>query len=660
MPGAKVKSEIVATYDYRDAGGDLIFQAVRMKPKSFRQRRPDPDGKNGWTWNLKDVAPFPYRLPELLAASPEEPVFLAEGEKDADRLAKSGLIASTNPMGAGKWRESYSAHFKGRDVVILPDNDQFGREHAEAVARSLYQLARSVKVIELPDLAEKGDVSDWLDRGHTIADLRARASEAPTWTPTRSKTDSEPPIIPIRGPAESQVDPRFNLTDLGNAERLVYRHGEDLRYCHIWTGSGWLVWDRRRWAIDNTAEVRRRAKKTVRAIYKEAALEADDDRRKALGKWAFLSEKRDRLAAMISMAEFQEGVPVLPEQMDLDPWSFNCNSGTIDLHTGQLRPHHRGDMITKLCPVDYDPDAKCPLWESTLRLFFKDDHQLIDYWQRIAGYAMAGKVRDHIMPVAYGSGSNGKSTILGTLLDVFGSDYAMKCPPDMLMAKKSDSHPTDRADLFGKRLVVAIETESGRQLNETMVKELTGGDKIRARRMRENFWEFQPSHTLIMATNHKPVIRGTDNGIWRRLRLVPFSVTVAGGQDDKDMPDKLKAEFPGILAWCVRGCLRWQSEGLQEPKVVSDATAKYRLEQDILGAFLEEHTMKNIQFQVRAKTLFEEFSKWAMAANEYVPSMRAFGQMIEERGIEKRVSNGTWYQGIGLHANQADHEEGEL
>ena len=167
--------------------------------------------------------------------------------------------------------------------------------------------------------------------------------------------------------------------------------------------------------------------------------------------------------------------------MDLDPWAFNVANGTIDLQSGELRPHRRQDGITKLCEVSYDVNAPCHLWLETLRTFFSrpdPNHQgaLIDYWQRLCGYALCGVIRDHVLPVAYGTGSNGKSTILGALLDVFGPDYSMKATPDMLMAKRNDSHPTDRTDLFGKRLVVAIETEEGLRLNETMVKELTGGD----------------------------------------------------------------------------------------------------------------------------------------------------------------------------------------
>jgi putative DNA primase/helicase len=440
-------------------------------------------------------------------------------------------------------------------------------------------------------------------------------------------------------------------TDLGNAERLVARFGRDLRYCHPWRR--WLVWDGRRWRLDDTGAARRLAKAAVRAILNEAATFDDDDDRKAHVAWARASEKRDRVTAMLHLAEAELGVPVLPADMDQDPWLFNCRNGTLDLRTGTLRPHDREDMITKLCDVDYDPDARCPLWESTLATFFRRDNPadqaaLIDYWQRLAGYAQVGVVRDHVMPVAHGTGSNGKSTVLGGLLDAFGPDYAMKCPPDMLMAKRTDSHPTDRADLFGRRLVVAIETEAGRRLNETMVKELTGGDRIRARRMREDFWEFTPTHTLIMATNHKPVIWGTDEGIWRRLPLIPFTVTIDAARADKAMPEKLRAEAAGILAWCVRGCLAWQERGLDPPAEVVAATAGYRAEQDVIGQFLAAHCDRGPGLKVRAGELYRQYREWAEAGNEYVASQRAFGEAVRERGVETRTSNGTWYVGLGI------------
>jgi putative DNA primase/helicase len=681
-PGVKAKTKVVATYDYRLPDESLLFQVQRKQPKGFVQRRPDPDKKGDWLYKLDGVTRIPYRLPELVKADHSEPVYIVEGEKDADRLAKFGLIASCNPGGTGMgWRDSYSQYFKGRHVVIIGDNDQAGRDHAEKVAKALSGIAASVKVLELPGLAERGDVSDWLNGKHSIADLKAAAEAAPFWTPhnpaSEEESDSEPlalaaaqsrnghsgsngnghahppfnPRIPLQ---DTQAKPeRFRLTDLGNAERLIHRHGANLGYCHPW--KKWLTYDGKRWVVDNTAAARRWAKETARSIYLEAVKEENEDDRKKIVRHAFDTEKRDRIAAMLNLAEMD--CSVLPEDLDLHPWSFNVMNGTLDLKTGKLGPHRREDYITKMCRIVYDPQATCPLWESTLDLFFNGDTDLIRYWQKLSGYAMAGQVRDHIMPVAYGVGSNGKSTVLGTLLDVFGRDYAMKCMPDLLMAKKTDSHPTDRADLFGKRLVVAIETEAGKRLNETQVKEFTGGDPIRARRMREDPWEFIPSHTLIMGTNHKPVIRGTDNGIWRRLKLVPFAVTVDGDQADKEMPEKLRAEHAGILAWCVRGCLDWQAHGLGEPTAVTEATAEYRQEQDVLGAFLEEHTMKNASFTVKANVLFKSFSEWAAAANEIVPSMTMFGRMIEERGFRSKRSNGIVYQGIGLRSASDDSEK---
>jgi P4 family phage/plasmid primase-like protien len=435
-------------------------------------------------------------------------------------------------------------------------------------------------------------------------------------------------------------------TDCGNAERLVARHGSNIRYCHPW--SKWLRYDSRRWKTDDVGAVKQFAKDAARRVLREADTIDDKDARKAHVAWAFTSESRARIESMLAMAESDGGIPILPDDMDRDVWLFNCLNGTLDLRTGHLRGHRRDDCITQLCPVEFDPSARCPLWLQTLNLFFADDAELIGYFQRLCGYALVGVIRDHVMPIAYGTGSNGKSTILGTLLETLGPDYAMKCPPDMLMTRKDNAHPTDRTDLFRKRLVVAIESETGRRLNETMVKELTGGDRIRARRMREDNWEFQPTHTLIMATNHKPVIRGTDRGIWRRLKLIPFTVSVDGDQDDKRMPEKLRQERPGILAWCVRGCLEWQEKGLDEPEAVKEATEGYRREQDVLADFLEEHTLQGTQCRVRCGELYARYKQEAEKGNQFAMSLTAFGEAMRERGFETQKSSVKWYLGIAL------------
>lgn len=435
-------------------------------------------------------------------------------------------------------------------------------------------------------------------------------------------------------------------TDLGNAIRMATRFRGDVRFCKAW--GEWLVWDGTRYAPDQTGAAMRLAKETARRILAEAATIVDSDERKAHTAWAMASQSRAKLEAMLALAASEPGVPVGVDEMNRDGWLLNVANGTIDLRTGELLPHDRADLITQLCPVEFDPEAECPLWDSTLNVFFAGDAKLAAYWQRICGYALVGEVRDHVLVVAYGEGSNGKSTILGTLLHVLGRDYASKAPPNLLMAKAHDPHPVDRANLFGRRLVVAIETGDGRRLDEQAVKELTGGDSINARRMRENPWEFDPSHTIVMATNHKPVVRGSDNGIWRRMRLVPFLVKLDGDAADTSVPSKLKAEAAGILAWCVRGCLAWQQIGLSEPDAVKEATAEYRAEQDVLGAFLDDRAVLGPSMRTRCGEVYGAYQSWAEGAGERPMSLRAFGDAMRRRGVETRTSNGKWYVGVGL------------
>jgi putative DNA primase/helicase len=436
---------------------------------------------------------------------------------------------------------------------------------------------------------------------------------------------------------------------MGNAQRMVARHGARLRYCHLWKKA--FVWDTRRWAIDDTAEVERMAKETAQAIALEAYGQSGQQF-KELTKWASVSQSRERISAMSSLAMSELSIPILPAEMDRNPWLLSCANGTLDLRAGSLREHDPSDLITQLCPTEFDHRASCPLWSATLTKFLVSD-ELIGFFGRLVGYMMTGVIRDHVLPIAWGKGSNGKSTILGTLLEVFGPDYAMKAAPDMLMAKYGNPHPTDRADLFRKRFVVAIESESGRRLNETMVKELTGGDRVRARRMREDFWEFDPTHKLIMATNHKPVVRGGDHGIWRRLKLIPFAVSIPDDQADKAMAEKLRAEYPGILAWCVRGCREWQKHGLSPPPEVAMATQEYKVAQDRLREFLDTWVdwkpAQDKREDVQARELYSWYVNWAKEGNEDVMSETLFGESMSERGYQKYERRGRmYYRGLSL------------
>jgi putative DNA primase/helicase len=357
--------------------------------------------------------------------------------------------------------------------------------------------------------------------------------------------------------------------------------------------------------------------------------------------------------AMLRMARRDPTVLIEAAKLDADPWVLNCENGTVDLRTGELRPHRREDFITKLCPVVYDPGATCPVWERFLCEVMGGNEDLVMFLQRAVGMSLSGKILDHVILILHGTGRNGKSTFLNAVQGVIGRDYAMKAPPEMLMTRRGVTHPTERADLFGKRFVSCIEAEPGAKMAEALVKELTGGDAIRARFMHRDFFEFEPTHHIWLACNHKPSIRGTDDGIWRRIRLVPFDVAIAEEKQDRTLPDKLLAEKVGILAWGVRGAMTWGRNGLGHPPKVRQATAEYRTQEDTFATFLDQCCVVGDECRVKAKDLYEVYFQWCNQMGEYPVSKRRLGHALEERGYGYLRSDGTWYTGVGLLANGA-------
>jgi len=417
-------------------------------------------------------------------------------------------------------------------------------------------------------------------------------------------------------------------TELGNSERLIARHGEDLRYFHGWRK--WFVYDGKRWCLDDGGVVKEKAKDTTRAIYEEAAAENDTSERKALADHAKRSESRQRVEAMISLAE--SSVPVQAEELDANPWLLNVKNGTVDLTTGKLLEHRRENMITKLAPVEYDPAATAPTFEAFLERILPSE-ALRRFVQRAVGYAAIGIVSEEILTILCGVGANGKSTLANVLMDALG-DYAIQAAPELLLAKRG-AHPTELADLFGARFVASVEVDEGRRLAESLVKQLTGRDPIKARRMREDFWQFDPTHTVFLATNHRPEIRGTDHAIWRRIKLVPFEVTIPEGEQDKWLAEKLRKELPGILAWIVRGCLEYQRDGLGEPDEVTAATEGYRADQDVLAAFINECCVVRPDVWCKFADLYAAYTSWCEESNEHPEKKRRFGDSLTERGFER-------------------------
>jgi putative DNA primase/helicase len=446
----------------------------------------------------------------------------------------------------------------------------------------------------------------------------------------------------------------YNLTDLGNAERLVARYGDILRYCNPW--GKWLVWDGKRWEIDQEQIVKKLARETVRAIYNEAA-QAPESERKAIAKHAISSEAEARLNAMTNLAQMD--VPILPEQLDTHRWLLNCQNGTLDLRIGQIRPHRREDFITKVTPSGYDRKATCPTWRAFLKTAMGGSQALQDFLQRAIGRTLTGDVSEKILHVLWGGGDNGKTTFLEMIHAMVGEDYGVRTPTETLLARNDNAIPNDVAQLKGARFVYASEAEEGKRLAEARIKDMTGGDTVSARFMRGEWFSFRPEFKLWLGTNHKPVIRGTDKAIWNRVKLIPFTVTIPPHQQDKKLPEKLRAELPGLLTWAVEGCLLWQRDGLGVPEEIESATKEYRSEMDVLGAFIEECCVLRAGITTPASSLFGAYSQWCEQSGEKAITQTAFAARLKERGLENDRSTVTGrkiWKGVGVRIVESDNE----
>lgn len=487
----------------------------------------------------------------------------------------------------------------------------------------------------------------------------------------------EPQVIYENGDGEPVIDVE-RLTDMGNAHRFARLHGQDLRWVYEWS---WLVWTGKAWEFDRTGEVMRRAKQTALTFFAEhekvtereqriakeaeaATVQGDTEtaeRKTAEAKrvlalagailsWARKSQTRARLEAMIALAQSEQPIPVLASEFDNAPWLLNVRNGTLDLRTGELRNHDRADLLTVTAPVDYDPGSECPTWLAFLDRIMNGNEELLGFLQRLIGYSLTGDVSEQKLFFAWGTGANGKSTFINTILAMLGTDYAAQAAPDLLTVSKG-RHPTELADLRGKRLVASVEVDEGKRLAEGLVKQLTGGDKVKARYMRQDFFEFDPTHKLMLVANHKPEIRGTDHAIWRRICLIPFDVTIPEAEQDKALFEKLRMELPGILNWAMQGCLEWQRDGLEVPAVVAAATEQYRNESDMLGAFLDECTVQGETLEAKGGELYNAYKIWCEQNGIDAKSNVWIAKDLASRGYDKyKDRKGAHYIGLGLVA----------
>lgn len=442
--------------------------------------------------------------------------------------------------------------------------------------------------------------------------------------------------------------------DVDNSRRLVLLHGGDLRFIPAW--DKWIVWNGTRWVMDHQdVKVTELAKDVSRALYIQASAVEDAELADHIYKFAKASANRPRISAMIKLARGVSNMAVTPGDLDVDPWLLGVENGVVNLRTGQLQDADPLDLMTMQAPVQYDAGAECPIWEQCLADWFSDP-EVRSYVQRLAGQAMIGNQQEHLLVIHFGPGGNGKGTFVRAIANVLGEYYVVP-HKSLLVVQKHSVHDTERAKLYRKRLAVAVETDHRQKLNEADIKNLTGGDIISARRMREDPWEFAPTHTLWLQTNHLPEIASRDNGIWRRMRVVEWTATFSNKAADSELDEKLRAEASGILNWLIAGALDWQRSGLAEPVAVETATHKYRRSEDLLTRFAQDvELVTKPDLWITAHELRLLLDTWCRSEGVIVtPSTNSVAAWLVEQGasrsrrrLQGQPNKSTIWSGVGI------------
>jgi putative DNA primase/helicase len=464
--------------------------------------------------------------------------------------------------------------------------------------------------------------------------------------------------------AQEAVTDGFHLTDTGNAERLVRRHGHEIRYCA--PRKRWLVWDGKRWAWDQLGMVDQLAKATVRAIYGEASRARSDEARAAVAKHAVRSEERGRRMAMVALAQSEQGVPVLPEALDADPWLLNVANGTLDLRTAELRPHNPADLITKVASADYVPGARHELWDRYLADATGGDTELATYLQHAVGYALQGQVTEKAFWFLYGPPDGMKSTFIAAVSKMLG-DYAVSAAfTTWLVQTSSGGNRGDIVALMGARLVTSVEVRKGVKFDEEIMKKVTGGDALVAAAKYESEVTFSPSFALWLAANEAPRIHDDDTAFWSRVQRIPFTNPLPKEQQVKDMRERLCAPDVqrAVLAWAVEGCLAWQRVGLAKSSAVEASTAGYREEMDRVAGFFAERCKFGPAASVKLSEFREAYTKWCEENGVKAPlTVKEMAQRLHDRGCKQgkdTTGNVRVWKGVRVLAAWEDPEPGHV
>lgn len=666
------EKDIEAIYKFYDENGDLAYEKIRKKGKKFLHRR-YIDGETVWgmeegiytetfpgskSWSIKErprakKAYYPgqeqllYNLPNVIKGIKEEQtIFITEGEKDSDSLITRGLIATTTSIGATKgdlgkkWPSRFNSFFKGANVVLLPDNDEPGKRFMEHIAIELKNIANNIKIVELPDLSKKEDITDWLEYGNDIYDLQALVK----------RTDE---FIEFKG----NIIYDYNWSDVGNAERLISLHGKDIKF-NVNSGK-WYVWNGVNWELDNSFKVENLYRTVLRRFQNaipninisddEIATKKQQEKAKS---FVLRNETDGKIKSVLNQAKTFKGINFM--ESDKDDYLFNTPNGTINLRDLSQKKHDRKDLITQCSNYSFNRENdKCPNWIAFLNRIFCGDQELINYVQKAVGYSLTGDMSEQCLFMLWGGGANGKSTFVKALEDIMGT-YAATIKGETLMEKNGqDGARGDLARLTNKRVVIASELQEGQVFNEPLLKVLSAGETLPVRFMYQEEFMLKPKFKLWIMTNKKPKVKGNDHGIWRRWRMIPFKYKFTEKEKDPNFyEEKLKPELEGILLWAITGYQMWKEQGFEAPKEVMEAVEDYKMDMDQVARFIEDCCKVGEGYECTGSAMYDEYINWCIAEGEnYKMTNHKLARDLKEKGfVNKRDMNGKKWIGIGVNS----------
>ena len=595
----KNKEEIIR-YEYKTETGETT---------GTKCRKGEGKAKRIWWEGGRPQKPCLYKVQGLLNSI--GPIYLPEGEKDCDSLGILGLTATVSSEGTSRpWSKDFNHFVEGRDIIILEDNDPAGKKRSYKLLQALKHISKSIKLIRFLCMKPGSDITDWLHDGHSQAELEDLVSKAKDLKP----------LVPSA----------YALSDLGNAARFANHHHAKARYCE--QSHAWMVYDGKRWKDSGSLAVEL-AKETIALMHEEATTIEDPTIEEQLEYHAMCSENIGRITAMINLARTDPILIKDVEEFDTKRRTLNFTNGTLNLETFELAESDPLDFCTKLIPYPYDAKAECPTWCRFITRIFGGDPELIAYIQAALGYAVTGDCSERLVFFCWGTGTNGKSTLLKIVQSVMGADYTAK-PQSKILIDSSfgDGIPNDLAALKGKRYIWCSETEEQKKLKTAFVKEITGNEPLTARFLHKEFFTFYPQFVLFLATNNKPNVSAHDKAIWKRMRLIPFNVEIPKEEVDTHLDEKLLLEAPGIINWLVEGAKSWALRGLPECPAVDQATSNYQSDQDSVKRFLDDRCEFNSAMSTSVGTAFSAYESWCEASGEDPLSKIKFGSAMKFHG----------------------------